>query len=172
MLTGVFDNRHSAERAFCAAVELGYEPSDIDLIMSEETRTRDFPGGVARHPLDERSREQAQSEETAAEVGGPQGATAFTVAPALAAVGTVMLIPGILAAGPIAVGLIAAGAVGVAGGLAGALTEWGIPHQRREEYADALRSGAIILGLKPRTRTDARALQREWKAAGGRLIHG
>jgi hypothetical protein len=38
------------------------------------------------------------------------------------------------AAGPIAVALTAAGAVGLAGALIGALTKWGIPQGRIEEY--------------------------------------
>ena len=79
-----------------------------------------------------------------------------------------MLIPGLVFAGPIAIALTAAGAVGVAGGLIGALKDWGIPQERVREYETAVRDGAILLGVKARSAEDAQRLEREWRAEGGR----
>ena len=93
------------------------------------------------------------------------------IAPAIAAVGTVMLLPGLIFAGPIAVALAAAGTVGVAGGLLGALTNWGIPKSRVEEYEAHIREGGVLIGVKPRSEDDARYLRKEWIAAGGTSVH-
>lgn len=46
MITGLFTNRDSAERAWRAAAALGYEKSDIDVLMSDDTRQQLFPGNV------------------------------------------------------------------------------------------------------------------------------
>jgi hypothetical protein len=45
MVTGLFTNRESAERGYQSATRLGYENSDIDVLMSEETRNRYFAPG-------------------------------------------------------------------------------------------------------------------------------
>jgi hypothetical protein len=72
---------------------------------------------------------------------------------------------------PIAVALTAAGAVGLAGALMGALTKWGIPQARVEEYEQGIRAGGILMGVKPRSDEDAANLVREWQASGGELVH-
>ncbi len=59
-----------------------------------------------------------------------------------------MLVPGLVFAGPIAIALTAAGAVGIAGGLIGALKDWGIPQDRVRDYESAVRNGAILIGVK------------------------
>lgn len=173
MVTGLFRSRDSAEQAFRSAVELGYDRSDINLLMSNETRERCFPDGSAPHAGSALAREAAEtSEEPAkgAELGGPLGGTAGILAPVLAAVGTLLLVPGIIMAGPIAVALTAAGAVGIAGGIAGALTDWGIPKERVRRYEDEIREGGILIGVKPRSDGDARCLEQQWKAAGGEWV--
>jgi hypothetical protein len=45
MVTGLFMNRESAERGYQSATRLGHENSDIDVLMSEETRNRYFAPG-------------------------------------------------------------------------------------------------------------------------------
>src|SRR5699024_5465601 len=97
-------------------------------------------------------------------LGGPTGGTAATIAPALAAAGTAALLPGLILAGPVAIALTAAAAVGITGGLIGALTNWGIPKGRVEQYEQSVRDGNILIGVKARSAEDARELQREWAA--------
>jgi hypothetical protein len=111
------------------------------------------------------------STKLADELGGPTGGAMGTIAPVLAAVGTLALIPGIAFAGPIALALAAAGAVGLAGGLIGALTNWGIPEHRIHQYEAGIRGGGILLALQPRSDDDARELERRWNACGGELVH-
>jgi hypothetical protein len=175
MVTGLFTSKESAEHAYRSATRLGYENSDIDVLMSEETRNRYFSAGHdTKTDLSSNATKDAAGDgKFANDLGGPAGGTIGTIAPALAGVGTLLLVPvlGVLAAGPIAVALSAAGAVGLAGALMGALTKWGIPERRIEEYEQGIREGGILLGVKPRSDEDASNLVREWQASGGELVH-
>src|ERR1700731_2014531 len=169
MVTGLFTDRESAERGYRSATLLGYENSDIDVLMSEETRNRYFsPGHDTKTARSSNAKKEAEEDAKSADgLGGPAGGTIGTIAPALAGVGTLLLIPvlGILAAGPIAVALTAAGAVGLAGALMGALAKWGIPQGRIEEYEQGIRAGGILMGVKTRSDEDASNLLREWQAS-------
>jgi hypothetical protein len=131
MITGLFTNKESAERGYQSATRLGYENSDIDVLMSEETRNRYFsPGHDTKTDLSSNAtKDAAEDGKSAVDLGGPTGGTIGTMAPALAGVGTLLLIPvlGVLAAGPIAVALTAAGAVGLAGALMGRLRNGAFP---------------------------------------------
>ena len=174
MVTGLFTNKESAERGYQFATRLGYENSDIDVLMSEETRNRYFsPGHDTKTDLSSNATKDAEDGKSADKLGGPAGGTIGTIAPALAGVGALLLVPvlGVFAAGPIAVALTAAGAVGLAGALIGALTKWGIPERRIEEYEQGIRAGGILMGVKPRSDEDASNLVREWQASGGELVH-
>jgi hypothetical protein len=175
MVTGLFTSKESAERGYRSATRLGYENSDIDVLMSEETRNRYFsPGHDTKTDLSSNATKAAAEDGKSADnLGGPAGGTIGTIAPALAGVGALLLVPvlGVFAAGPIAVALTAAGAVGLAGALIGALTKWGIPKRRIEEYEQGIRAGGILMGLKPRSDEDASNLVREWQASGGKLVH-
>ncbi|MBL4951768.1 hypothetical protein JK635_05880, partial [Neobacillus sp. YIM B02564] len=44
MVTGLFNDRDSAERAYNAVSERGYTKDDVNLVMSDETRNRYFAG--------------------------------------------------------------------------------------------------------------------------------
>lgn len=172
MVTGLFTDRDSAELAYQVAVDRGYKKSEINLIMSDETRDRYFSDRRTDTPLADRAGEgTGQTTGGAAELGGPVGGTVGTIAPAVAAVGALMLIPGLVIAGPVAIALAAAGAVGLAGGLIGALADWGVPKGRIEEYESGIRSGGILIGVKPRSDEDAVYFEQRWKACGGKLVH-
>ena len=171
VVTAVFKDAAGVERAYHTALALGYAAGDINLVMSEETRRRHFQAEqVATDLADKATTSTEKQHPGGQELGGPAGGTAATIAPALAAVGTAALLPGLILAGPIAVALAAAGAVAIAGGVAGALTNWGVPKKRVGEYESHIREGGILIGVKPRSAEDARALQQEWQAAGGSLV--
>jgi hypothetical protein len=82
-----------------------------------------------------------------------------------------MLVPGLIFAGPVALALAAGGAVGVVGGLAGALTHWGVPGQRVEEYEAGIRAGSILLGVSAHSNADANEIESAWRDAGGTRVH-
>jgi hypothetical protein len=173
IITAMFRDFRQAEQAYRAAADLGYAASDINVLMSGDTRQRYLAGTSASTPLAKKAAESApESSKTAATLGGPAGGTMGTVAPAIAAVGAALLIPGLglAVAGPIAIALTAAGTVGVATGLIGALTNWGIPKDRAEHYESGVRRGAIVIGVSTRSREDARMLAQHWQAAGGDMI--
>ena len=173
ILTAVFKDAAGVERAYHATLARGYAPGDINLVMSEETRRRHFNADqVATDLADKATTSTEKKHPSGQELGGPAGGTAATLAPALAAAGAAALLPGLILAGPIAVALVAAGAVAVAGGVAGALTNWGVPKTRVAEYESHIRQGGILIGVKPRSEEDARALRQEWQSAGGTLVLG
>jgi hypothetical protein len=169
----LFQNRHDAECAFDAALAQGIEASRINLVMSDETRTRDFPADrPARTELADKAAQGAPGESGSGVLGGPVGGTVGTIAPVVAAVGVATLLPGLglVLAGPIAAAVTAAGAVAVAGGLIGAAANWGIPKNRIEELEASIRDGGIVLGVAPRTAEEANAIERSWRACGAARV--
>jgi hypothetical protein len=173
IVTAMFRDFREAEQAYRAAVALDYKASDINVLMSERTRQDYLASANANAPLARKAAEHApESSKSADKLGGPAGGTMGTIAPALAAVGAALLIPGLglAVAGPVAVALTAAGTLGVATGLIGALTNWGLPKERAEQYQTAVRDGAIVLGIASRSQQDADALLRQWQALGGEAI--
>ena len=166
-MTALFRSPDAAERAYRAALALGYEDADVNVVVSDATR--DTLLSDSRHPnLSSNAAESADKPAKGADLGGPTGGTLGTIAPIIAAVGTAVLVPGLVFAGPIAIALTAAGAVGVAGGLIGALKDWGIPQDRVRDYESAVRDGAILLGVKARSDEDSQKLEQQWRAEGGR----
>jgi hypothetical protein len=166
-VTALFRSPDAAERAYRAAAALGCADADINVVVSDETRNRLLAD--VKHPnLQSNAAQSADNPAKGADLGGPTGGTLGTIAPVLAAVGTAVLVPGLVFAGPIAIALAAAGAVGIAGGLIGALKDWGIPQDRVHEYEKAVRDGAILLGVKARSAEEAQRLEQQWSAEGGR----
>lgn len=177
MLTGLFKDKDSAELAFQSVVDLGYDKSDVNVVMSDEVRQRDFlahnpPAGYP-DPTDLEEKAAAGDINNPANNtwGGPVGGTVGTLAPVVAAVG-VLMVPGFgIVAGPLAIALIASAATGVAIGLMGILKNWGIPDSRVEQYEVGLRGGGILLGVEVRSDADALQIQQRWQESGGEHIH-
>jgi hypothetical protein len=159
MLTGMFADRNAAERAYTSLHSRGYSHEDVDLVMTDEARKRHF--GDHDTELGNKALEGAG---TGSAIGGTLGA----IAGAVAAIGTSLLIPGlgIVVAGPIAAALAGAGAGGLTGGLIGALVGRGIPEDRAKKYEEGLKSGNIVMGVRPRNDEDATYLENEWRTHG------
>jgi len=171
IVTALFKSASGVERAYDAAVSRGYGGDDINLVLSEDTRRKYFNSDQVESELADKAAESTEKKQpAAAKVGGPVGGTAATIAPALAAIGSAALLPGLILAGPVAIALAAGGAVAIAGGLVTALTDWGLPKARIEEYEAQIRQGGVLIGVKARNDADAAALQTEWQAAGGTLV--
>jgi len=166
LMTGMFRDRDSAERAYECLTSRGYTKDDITLLMSKSARRRHFP---PTHEKTELGTKAAEGAGIGAAVGGGLGVALG----ALAAAGTIAL-PGIglIAMGPLAAALAGGAAGGISGGLLGALIGWGIPEARAREYEKGLKEGGIVMGVAPRTSEDAEYFDQEWRRYRGELIHG
>ena len=168
MVTGLFPDRDSAERAYGEVASRGYGQDDVNLVMSDETRRRHFLREGA--PETELGSKAAEGAGVGAGIGGAVGATLA----AIAAVGTSLVIPGLglVVAGPLAAGLAGAGAGGIAGGLVGALFGAGIPEERVKHYEQGIKDGGIVMGVTPRSDDDARYFEDRWTAHSGQHVIG
>ena len=158
MVTGLFRDRDSAERAYGSLSERGYGKDDVNLMMSDDTRNKYFSDDDDDSELGTKAWEGAGK---GAAIGGGVGATLG----AIAAIGTTLALPGLglLIAGPIAAGLAGAGAGSLTGGLIGALIGYGIPEEQAKHYEQGIREGGIVMGVKPRSDEDADYFEKNWR---------
>ena len=166
MVTGLFADSESIERAYQSAVQRGYDIGDINVVMSDDTRKRYFSDD--REIKTELGSKAAEG----GELGGPTGGRIAIIIPVLAA-GAVLALPGLgfILAGPIAAALAGAGAAGLAVGLLGALSDWGIPEERVHQYEKGIHDGGILMGVKARSAEDAQYFVQQWKAIGAQHLH-
>jgi hypothetical protein len=167
MLTGLFSDRESAERAYQSLSERGYTKDDINVVMSDETRKRHFSeGGKATTELGNKAAEGAG-------IGGAVGGTIGATLAAIAAVGSNLVIPGLglVVAGPLAAAAAGAGAGAATGGLLGALVGWNIPEERVKHYESGLKQGGILMGVKPRSDEDAAYLAQQWRSNNAQHVY-
>src|SRR4051812_18300543 len=96
MVTGMFRDRESAERAYQSLTDRGYSQNDVNLVMSEDTRKKHFSGADAKNT------ELGNKAAEGAGVGGAIGGTLGAIAAAVAAAGTSLVLPGVglVVAGP------------------------------------------------------------------------
>ena len=167
MVTGLFKDSKSVDRAYQSVAKRGYGTGDINVVMSDDTRKRYFADD--RHIKNERGSKAAEG----GDLGGPIGGTIGTLIPVLVAAGAFLAFPvlGLVVAGPVAASLAGAGAAGLAVGLMGALSDWGIPEQRVKQYEAGIHDGGILMGVNPRSDEDARYIEKQWKASGGQHVH-
>ncbi len=138
--TEIFKTKEAAEKAYQDALDAGYSPQDINVIMSEDSRKKYYDSILVK--------EGSKASEGLA-AGGVTGATLGGIVAAIAAIGTTLAIPGLglVVAGPLAAGLAGAGAGAIAGGLAGTLIGWGIPEDKAKVFESGIKSGGIVLGV-------------------------
>ena len=166
MLTGLFRDRDSAERAYQGLSDRGYSKDDVNLIMSDETRKRHFGEEGTTTELGSKAAEGAG-------VGGAIGGGLGAVLAAIAATGTSIAIPGLglVIAGPLAAALAGAGAGAATGGLVGALIGSGIPEERVKRYDEGIKNGGILMGVNPRSDDDASYIENHWRTSQGEDIY-
>ena len=165
MLTGMFRDRDSAERAYQSMEKRGYTRDDLNVMMSDDTRKKYYS--------DDTTSEVGNKALEGAGAGSAIGGTLGAVAGAIAAIGTSVLIPGLglVVAGPLAAALAGAGAGGITGGIVGALIGAGIPEDRAKRYEEGIKGGGIVMGVRPRSAEDAAYLEEEWKTHRGEEIY-
>ncbi len=166
MLTGMFSDRESTEKAYNALSERGYSKDDVNLIMSDDTRKKHYSD---KNDDSELGTKAAESAGTGSAIGGTLGA----VAGVIAAIGTSVVIPGLglIVAGPLAAGLAGAGAGGITGGIIGALVGSGIPEERANIYKSGIDEGNVVMGVHPKNDEDADFLENNWRTNRGQDIY-
>jgi hypothetical protein len=169
MVTGMFRDRESAERAYSSVSSRGYDKDDINLLMSDETRKTHF----ADRNQDDNDTDLGNKAMEGAGVGSAIGGTLGAVVGAIAAIGTSLAIPGLglVIAGPIAAAFAGAGAGGLTGGILGALVGSGIPEDRAKEYESGIKEGGIVMGVNARNDEDAQYFENEWKTNRGESVY-
>ena len=166
VLTGLFRDRDSAERAYQSISDRGYGRQDVDVVMSDDTRRRHFTS-------DGRETELGTKAAEGAGIGGAIGGSLGAIAAAIAAVGTTIALPGLglVIAGPLAAAIAGAGAGAATGGIVGALIGWGIPEERVKVYDRGIREGGILMAVRPRSDEDAAFLEDSWRANRGEHVY-
>jgi hypothetical protein len=167
VLTGLFRDRDSAERAYQSIADRGYGREDVDVVMSDDTRRRHFTTTAGRET------ELGTKAAEGAGIGGAIGGSLGAIAAAIAAVGTTIALPGLglVIAGPLAAAIAGAGAGAATGGIVGALIGWGIPEERIKVYDRGIREGGILMAVRPRSDEDAAFLEDSWRAHRGEHVY-
>lgn len=156
LVTGICKTRVAAESAMDAIIKRGFTRSEISVLMSDATKSKEFGIETGTHATD------------GAGIGGAVGAMLGAMLAAIAAVGSSLLLPGIglVVAGPVAAALAGAGAGGVTGGFIGALIGAGIPEHRAKVYDAGIRNGGILLGIEANDKEEAGKLEQLLKDIG------
>ena len=167
LVTGLFRDRDSAERAYQSISDRGYGREDVNLVMSDDTRKRHFESTAGRET------ELGNKAAEGAGIGGAIGGSLGAIAAAIAAVGTTIALPGLglVIAGPLAAAIAGAGAGAATGGIVGALIGWGIPEERVKEYDKGIRDGGILMAVRPRSDEDASYFENSWKSNRGEQVY-
>lgn len=129
----LFDDHDDARRAVQALENAGFDETEVSLVA------RSADGTVTND-------EESSGAATGASVGGVAGAGAGL----LASLG-VMAIPGIgplVAAGMLATTLVTTAGGAVAGGLLGALTDYGVDESDANLYAEGIRRGSSLVTVR------------------------
>ncbi len=166
LVTGMFNDRESAERAYNSINSRGYNDKDVHVMMSDKARDTHFGNTVVETELGNKALKGAGA-------GSAIGTTLGAVAGAVAAIGTNLILPGLglIIAGPLAAGLAGAGAGAATGGIIGALVGAGIPEERAKIYEDGVKQGNIVLGVHAKDDEDAEYFASDWQTNNGREIH-
>lgn len=134
---GIYRSRQGVEEAVQALKNADFRNTDISVLFSENVGTKDF----------------AHEKHTKVPEGSTAGASTGVIIGGvlgwLTGIGA-LAIPGVgpfIAAGPIVSLLAGAGALGVVGGIAGALVGMGIPEYEAKRYEGRIKEGGILLSV-------------------------
>jgi hypothetical protein len=166
MVTAVFRDPVNAQRAHDALRRRGYTDTEINVLMSDKTRSTYFSG------QEPGSIKTGTKGAAGMGVGGAIGTAVGATLAAIVAIGTTLAIPltggaSLIVAGPLAAALAGGGAGAVAGGLIGGLIGLGIPEENANAYHEALREGGVVIGVVPHNNEDATEIKREFNDLHG-----
>jgi hypothetical protein len=134
---GIYMDRTGVEYAVAALEAAGYRSTDISILFSENSGTKDF------------ATEKHTKAPEGATAGAGTGAIIGGALGWLTGIGA-LAIPGLgpfIAAGPIVAALAGVGVVGALGGIVGALVGMGIPEYEAKRYEGRIKSGGILLSV-------------------------
>lgn len=134
---GVFASIENARHAYDELLSAGFSRNDVDIIANEAGCTDNYDV-----PCGDSGSEVATDAGIGAALGGVGGLLAGLAVLPLPGIGPV------LAAGPIIAALGGVGVGAAAGGLIGALTERGVPEMVAGHYAEGVRRGNAVVGVR------------------------
>lgn len=157
MLSGLFNDKESADRTYSTLRDRGYTDDDINILATDQTRDSWFD--------DDDNTELGSKALEGTGVGSAVGGTLGAIIGGIAAIGSNVILPGVglVVAGPLAAALAGAGAGGLTGGLVGALIGSGIPEERAQVYEEGIKNGGMVVGFNPKNDEDAEFFQNHYR---------
>lgn len=148
LITATFKTRDAAVAAIHQMEAIGVTDEQISLVVTDETRGRSF-----------NMKEGTKADEGAA-AGATFGGIVGGVLAALAGAGA-LAFPGLnlVVSGAVVSGLAGAGAGAATGGLVGLLIGSGIKEHEAKIYEGELKTGAILIAVKPADREQAKRIE-------------
>ena len=168
-IVGLYDNMDDAQEAVNDLVQAGFDRADISLMAADRwVEEMDTPPGhvgaatgdgdavlatgatTTTDTMDMTAPTTGEQMTSDVTTGAVTGGVVGGLTGVLLGLG-VLAIPGfgpVLAAGPLVAGLAGAGIGAAVGGLVGALVSWGVPQDEAELYAESVRRGSILVGVK------------------------
>ncbi len=165
MITAVFRERAQAQAAYRWLLDHSYPSSEINVLMSDKTRS-----AYERDEVEQETPLEAGNQALSGmAVGGAVGTAIGAGLAAVAAIGTSLVLPGLglIIAGPLAAGLAGAGAGAVTGGIIGGLVGLGITESNAKAYEEALRDGGVAIGVVPHSSEDSDRIFNYFHEQGG-----
>jgi hypothetical protein len=171
MVSSVFRNQEDTERAFDSLRTLGYQQNEIDVLISEKTRTDWYSN--ADDDDDDEVHEVGNKATEGIGVGGAVGTAIGATLGAVIAIGTTVALPGLglIVAGPIVAALAGGGAGAVTGGLVGGLIGLGISEENAKAYQEVLRQGGAVIAVEPRSSGDVSKIEKVFSDHNGENIY-
>jgi hypothetical protein len=166
LVTAVFRDRVDWETVYEWLRDRGYNPNEINVLMSENTRN----AYLTTHTEGEAREGTKVAAGMAA--GGAVGTVTGAAIAAVLAIGTTLFVPplGLFIAGPIAAAFAGAGAGAVAGGVLGGMLGLGISEPNAKIYQEALRDGGVVVGVAPHSTEDGNDIENCFKTNHGENI--
>jgi uncharacterized membrane protein len=148
LITGLFDSQTAAENAVTQLKQIGYESSEINILMKDRSTAE-----VVAHETGSRTMSDVGT-------GGVVGGIVGGVLGLILAAGTIG-IPGVglIAAGPLAAMWAGAGIGGLAGSVIGWLASLGVPENVVTYYERGLNEGGIVVVVSAHPGDEARVQQ-------------
>jgi uncharacterized membrane protein len=140
-MIGLFDSLSEARRVVQELIDSGFRSDDISIVAQHDEEIVTAPG-------DNQTSSASMGVGEGAAIGGLGGLLVGLSALAIPGVGPA------IAAGPLATTLAGAGLGAAAGGMLGALAEWGVPEEEARYYAEGVRRGGVLVTVDA---TDERA---------------